>query len=402
MAIPTKTLTPAQIVSFLQAENAILRVKTFRDVIPGGYMVAMLPFVVDWPTLSLDSENPSVVIRNVNYGGNPFERVTILHTLRVPLDGVEFAEFILVPLSTRGQPRPGHHAQLRFVFREDRPAELLSLAGADRGGVSSVEDLLLSWEAWHKPEESIDLSRALDGKSMALTFRGFVGPQRFLEDALHGQKWMSYRLTLPGGPAGIRELLQVSLALGDGMARDIIGRQLESGEKEWLAQAPPGTEEWNKLKSDWETVRTLEQERAQRTPEAADAPTGLPDGERHYQALLRSCATMARYIVLLTARRLIERGHRDGVNLDALPDPSLGEQEPWMTKAAASDLRGLFLRAPAAVRFVHRHPEAVPANIPGELAKAGLIETRDGKPRRIDYSHQGKRPYTAAGVNRGP
>ena len=54
-----------------------------------------------------------------------------------------------------------------------------------------------------------------------------------------------------------------------------------------------------------------------------------------------------------------------------------------MTEAAAADLRGLFLRAPAALSFVHRHPESVPARIPTEFAKAGLIESDKGKARRV-------------------
>ena len=51
----------------------------------------------------------------------------------MPLDGVEFAEFLLVPLAARGRPGIGHHAQLRFVFREERPAELLGVAEGTAG-----------------------------------------------------------------------------------------------------------------------------------------------------------------------------------------------------------------------------------------------------------------------------
>ncbi len=39
-----------------------------------------------------------MILRHVNYGGNPLEGITILHSVRVTLDGVEAAEFMLVPL----------------------------------------------------------------------------------------------------------------------------------------------------------------------------------------------------------------------------------------------------------------------------------------------------------------
>jgi hypothetical protein len=47
--------------------------------------------------------------------------------------------------------------------------------------------------------------------------------------------------------------------------------------------------------------------------------------------------------------------------------------------------------------YALRHPETLPEKIPGQLARAGLIERRKGKPWRIHYTHQGTRPYDASG-----
>ena len=64
-----------------------------------------------------------------------------------------------------------------------------------------------------------------------------------------------------------------------------------------------------------------------------------------------------------------------------------------MKEFAHTDLRGLFLRAPLAMRYVMRHHESVPPDIPAELDAAGLLEQRSGKRYRIHYSHKGKSPY---------
>lgn len=69
---------------------------------------------------------------------------------------------------------------------------------------------------------------------------------------------------------------RLSLALGDGVARVIIGRQLEQGEKEWLAQAPEGGEEWNELK--WNGMRCERWSRGARKEhrKRPQRPTGCP------------------------------------------------------------------------------------------------------------------------------
>ena len=103
---------------------------------------------------------------------------------------------------------------------------------------------------------------------------------------------------------------------------------------------------------------------------------------------------MARHAILLTVQRLVAAGMDDGVVLDKLPQPFLGKTEVWMKEYAhSSNLRGLFLGAPMAVRYAMRHHESLPPDIPAELDAAGLLQRRDGKRVRIHYSQMGETPY---------
>lgn len=121
--------------------------------------------------------------------------------------------------------------------------------------------------------------------------------------------------------------------------------------------------------------------------------------EEYYNTMVHSCATLARYTILVAAHRLVERGHTDGLDLDHLPEAVLGQPEAWMREAAHAKLGGLFMRGPLAMVYAMRHPEILPEMIPGQLAKAGLIESRDGKPWKVHYTHRGERPYNATGAD---
>jgi hypothetical protein len=105
---------------------------------------------------------------------------------------------------------------------------------------------------------------------------------------------------------------------------------------------------------------------------------------------------MARYTVLLTVKRLIANGQDEGVVLDKLPEPLLGTTALWMKEFAHTGLRGTFLLAPLAMRYVMRHRESVPPDMPYEFDAAGLLQRRDGKRYRIHYSHKGMTPYGPA------
>ncbi len=356
-------------------------------------MAAMAPVLVDWRASEPHRDKaPYAMLRNVNYGGNPLEKTTILHSVRVPLRGVEFAEFMLVPMTRGGLHAAAHHVQLRFVFRPGEQPEFLRLAGSRTGAHAFIPDLVLSWESWHGAGEHFNLIKGLDSGTYGLSLRAFAGPQRFLEDTLRGHDWFSFRLQMPGGQEGLTDLLKVSVALGDGVARHTISGLLERGEADWLRHAPEHADD-AVTRQQWQRL----QERM-RYSEVKDARLHLPAEEQSYQSLSRSCATFARYTVLITTQRLIKRGYTDGVVLDKLAEPVLGETEPWMSEVAQANLTALFMHAPLALRYITRHPQAVPHKIPDELAAAGLVVQANGKARVVHYARGAASPYGPLGI----
>ena len=389
-----RVLSPREMLAKAADNTQVMRLRTKRDVLPGGHMAALTPVLVDWQASQIQAAEPFAVLRNVNYGGNPIERTTTLHSVRMPLQGVRFAEFILVPPKRMGPRAPVQHAQLRFVFEPEYHPELMSLAGARTGTDSRFPDLVLSWETWLPPDLKYNAVKGLDSSIYQLTLRAFAGPQRFLEETLRGRAWYAYRLALPGGEIGLVELLKVVLALGDGVGRNTLSRMLEEGEEAWLSQAPEDTADAS-ARRDWQMLK----EHIHQPRDYGDSRMHTASEDEYYNTMIHSCATLARYTVLVAAHRLVERGYTDGLDLKKLPEAALGEPEAWMREAAHAKLGGLFMRGPLAVSYAMRHPQTLPDKIPGQLAKAGLIARRDGKPLRVHYTHQGNRPYDATGAD---
>jgi len=88
----TRLLSPAQLISWADGSVNAVRIRTYRDIVPGGFLAALAPARVEWKSSELDGDEPFIIIRNVNYGGNPFDKTTVLHRVRVPLDGIAFVE----------------------------------------------------------------------------------------------------------------------------------------------------------------------------------------------------------------------------------------------------------------------------------------------------------------------
>jgi len=389
----TRLLSPAQLIGWADGSVNAVRIRTYRDVVPGGFLAALAPARVEWNSSELHGDEPFVIIRNVNYGGNPFDKTTVLHRVRVPMEGIAFVELTLVPSTRGGLHALAHHAQLRFVFKPEYRPVLLSLADSAAGSDSRIPDLVLSWETWHESGVRYSGLKGLDAASYKLSMRAYAGPQRFLEDSLHGRDWFSYRVRLPGGEQGYAELLKVVLALGDGVAKDTIATLLNKGEADFLEQAPPD-EVKSPIGSDWQKMRELLLEKRK----SEDSQLMLSHDQGNYQTLVRSCATLARYAILTTTHRLIHRGVAKGMTFKDVPTPLMGEPAQWMEKIAHTNLRGMFVRAPLALAYIIRHPESIPDRIPIELADAGLMEKRDGKAWVVKYSHKGLKPYDSSGA----
>lgn len=395
-----RTLTPDQLFKWAENNRQVMRLRTDRDILPGGYMAALAPMLAAWNDSDYEQQGGFLILRNVNYGGNSFERTTVLQSVRVPLDGLEATELTLVPSTSLGLRSPVHHVQLRFIFTPGNGPELLNLAGAETGTDAGFPDLVFSWESWRPPSQAFSLKQGLDETAYGLSMRAFAGPQRYLEDSIRGHDWYSWRLDLPGGRAGVRELFMVSVALGDGVARDGIHRLLEQGEGAWLAHAPTCKDDDKQRHAPDQAVwqRLATRLRAAIPPAGSAAP--LADGEQTYQVLVRSCAALARYAILVATNRLVARGETGRVVADKLPAPELDRTEPWMKAVARADLRGLFLHAPAAIGFLTRNPSLIPGKLPDELDAAGLVQRREGKPWVIRYGRDAQRPYGSEGLNR--
>jgi hypothetical protein len=389
-----RMLTPEQILSWSENDAQILRLRADRDILPGGYMAAAIPALVDWSASDLNGDSPFFVLRNINCGGNPFEKCTVLHSIRVPFDGLEYVELTLVPFGEGGRLSPLQHVQLRFVFEEGKEPELMEFAGVENGTDPHIPDLVFGWISWQRPGVGWELLQGMDDDLQAywLSMRAFSGSQMFLEDVLQGRDWFSYPLHIPGGKQGIIELFKVTVTLGDSVARDTLARMLDRGEETWLKHTPPDNGDEKSIHRQWDELH----ERLKASEPQALAPVHIPPEDDTYHPLVRSCATMVRYGILLTVKRLIANGQRDGVVVEKLPEPLLGTTETWMKELSHTSLKGVFLRAPLAMRYIMRHPESVPPDIPYELDAAGLLQRDNGKRHRIHYSHKGDTPYGQA------
>jgi hypothetical protein len=386
-AVPLRTIAPEQLLHLTATRDRPLRLRRERDALPGGLAAAMAPMLIDWKASEIGRSDGFVVVRNLNCGGNPLAGTTVLQRVRIPLDGVERIEWTLVPLKGGGGRGQLHHGQLRFVFREDRPAELLDLVPPSGGGDRELHDLVASWEAWREPGVGYDVKAGMDPDAYRLALRLYAGPQRFLADALGDRDWYCTPLRLPGGPEGLAEVLKVTLALGDGVARHTLSEEFAEAGADWLAGTPASRRE--DVAATWRTLL------AHAEPRRAtdDSRINLPPEQRGYQSVLRSCATVAYYSVLVAVNRLLERGLDDGVQPDKLDDVHLGGDEPWMREVAHADLGGLFARAPSALRWLRAHPHAVPGDIPERLERAGLVDRVPGEEREVRYSASGVNPY---------
>ncbi len=122
---------------------------------------------------------------------------------------------------------------------------------------------------------------------------------------------------------------------------------------------------------------------------AEDSLLLLPPDKLSYQTSQRSCATMALYCIDVAVAR------QSGGRHAGLPtlNEAIGPVRPWMSEMAHADLAGLFLRAPAIMKYLAHHPQIIPTRIPGLLDKAGLLQHRDGHVLKVHYALDATPPY---------
>ncbi len=386
---PMRIISPEQLLARINHLEMPLRLRTATDVLPGGYAGAMAPLLIQWDASDITKEDGFVIIHNLNHGGNPVDGTTVLCSARVPLNGVEAVEFILIPLDKIGRQGLIQHGMLRFIFSKDQPVELLNFGNASMGSDTHLYDLVFSWEAWRAPDMNYDVKVGMNPDAYLLSPRVFSGPTRFLDDALGKRDWFAYRLRLPHGRMGFSELLKTTMAMGDGAARHTVSSLLEQSEEQWAEQGPSRHGDQAVPSSGWEKLKnSLAPVNISNNP-----LLNLSDGNLSYQSLLRSCATLAYYTINVATDRLVAKGHVDGLNMDELVSPDLGQQESWMSELADTDLKGIFLRTPAIIRHLRAHPEGFPKRIPHQLEKAGLLEMVNGRALEFHYRLNDLTPY---------
>jgi hypothetical protein len=380
---PPETLDGREVAAFIDAAATAFRIRTTRDVLPGGYSAAMTPLLVDWAK-SDTGPGGEIHLLNVNHGGNPVSGITELRSALIRPDSIREAQFIMVPL---GGPEAIAHGMVRFIF-DKGGAEFI---GDDRdaaGTREELEDLMISWEAWRAPGVDYKMMKGMDPQAYELTCRAYSGPQRFLEDALMNRDWIMYKLDLPGAGAGLRELLMVALALGDGASRQSIVWMIEDAEKKWREEGPGPDPDQAEAARVWLSLK----ERAGSSSPPVDDPRADMTGKTGYQSVTRSCATMALYVVDLAVARIIEAGYpADGARPTRTPE--IADEPEWMVELGRADMAGILLRAPKALVYALANPTVIPGNIPKALEDAGLLVMEDGRPWSKRYSMQGDTPW---------
>ena len=269
--------------------------------------------------------------------------------------------------------------------------ELLGVANDTTGADAQITDLVASWVSWQRPKIGWNLRKGLDDNIdlYPLSMQVLTGSQSLLDDSLRERDWFSYRLRLPGGREGWGELFKVVMTLGDSVGRHTLAHMLDSAEDEWLQHAPPSDDTRQEREHEWQELK----DRVREVQPLALQVNDLPDDRNSYHPLTRSCATLARYSLLLTAHRMISRGKSEGVVLEKLPQPEIGSTELWMRQMAHTGWRSLFHQAPKALHFLLQHHEAIPPEIPHQLHAAGLLEEEGREARPVRYGLRGTNPY---------
>lgn len=376
-----RVIDAAQVADYVEMFATTYRARTARDVLPGGLSAAMVPVFVVWDRSSF-APGESITIRNLNHGGNPVSGVTVLRTAVLRLDRIQRVEYVRVPL---GGPDAISHGQLRFIF-EPGGVELVGGDPSAAGEPDSVTDVILSWEAWRSPGTGYSIKKGMDPTVYQLSMRAYSGVQRFIEDALQGRNWDAFRLSLPGGHAGVVELLKVSLSLGDGAGRYVMSDILKHAGDAWVMNGPRGEHHGDAAQS-WREL----QARLEDAPTPGDPRLDMA-GLTGYQTVVRGCASMALYQIDVAVSRLVEQGHphhgRRPVEMAGITDIP-----EWIAELSKTNVAGLFLRAPRMIAFVHKYPSSIPGEIPKQLDEAGLLVRENGRAIKAEFNISDLTPW---------
>jgi hypothetical protein len=377
-------ITPAQMLEWTRSDTPLIRVEAAHDELPGGLSMAMAPIIVKWRASSPGfGPDDFYLVSNVNVASNPIGGAGYLATLKVPADGVESVEFVMVLSKVAKRETNAGHGMLRFIFKKDRRPIVLGSDGQPLSKDAIVNDLVISWEAWRPPVAGFDALAGLDPETYALTARGFIGSVRCLTDSILDRPWICYPLALPDVPDAEAELLYVSLLMGDAVARQTVGtiveKQIEEGRNVPGDYPDPELAEWEELKEERARIKT-----------PPSPIQDLLDGKFRYHLLERSCITMALTSVDWANVRLHERGELgEPKRIRVSPDTMPG----FLDRLAHGGRTTALLRAPALLHWIMTNQTVIPGNAHKLLDEAGLLQRKGGQPVKAHYDNRNESPY---------
>jgi hypothetical protein len=360
--------------------------ETSVDELPNGLAASMIGLLVEWPAGAEETvvSGEDYVVRNVLVGGNPIGGINIMATVRVPRDGVESVQFLVVRDRVGGKENEFGHGQIRFVFKKDRRPEVVSKIPDAPAFNPLLDDLIISWEAWREPGVSYSFAKGLEQGAFSLSVRCYSGMQRFLIDATRGKSWEAFPLALGDSEIGAATVLNTCLVMGDAVSRrvlqDMISESVaDAGERGLLDALSPE-----------------EEETARKVLAGSNLPSDVlaeltGKGALSYNLLLNSCITNALLAIDVSFARLhdipvIDSNSRVKIAPESLPD--------WINDLAHANRREMLAILPSAILWIARNQTVLPARAYMNLEEAGLLQTdEDGKVIRYYYSTETMTPY---------
>jgi len=378
------TISAEEVLQWRKVKSPAIRVKTDRDALPGGLALAMAPVVVRWQSSSAGfGPDDYYILGNVNVASNPVGGITVLGGLKVYADSVESVEFVMVMSKLAGRETAGGHAMLRFIFREDRQPILIDQDGRPVSSNPTVDDIVISWEAWRPPVVSWDPMASFDPETYALTPRCLTGSVRCLNDAILDRPWHCYPIKLPDVEHSYNELLYVSLALADAVARQtvisILDEHIDNGRLKTGVHPDLEQDEWRSLNEEYKKVKIPE-----------NPLEDLLDGKIRYHLLERSCITMALQSVDWANQRVHARaglGEPPAVRVTPSSLPS------FMAKLASGKRSALLKSAPAALHWLMTNQTVIPSKAHELLEEADLLQHEAGMVRKFHFDNRRNTPY---------
>ena len=374
----------ANLLEWRRVDTPVIRVRTDKDTLPGGLAMAMMPLFVNWPVSAAGFvPDDYYIVRNVNVSNNPVGGTTVLAGVKVFADSVESAQFVMAVSKVGHIETNFGHGMLRFIFREDRRPAILTDDGRTLANDSSVEDLVISWEAWRPPTASFDPLAGLDPRTYALSPRCMLGSVRCLTDSVLDRPWHCYPLRFPDVEHAAGELFYVSLVLADAVARQtashIMNQRIEKGRNMPDDYPEPDLGDWGEL---------LEQTRKLEAPE--HPIQDILEGKIQYHLLERSCITMALSSIDWANRRIHKRGGLGEpapirVAPEAMPD--------FMSRLAGGKRTTTLLRAPLALHWLMTHQSVIPGKAHELLDEVGLLQHENGRIKKFHYDNRRHTPY---------